>query len=48
MWDAIIYPFPNFNDYTVEIWERVSTWKESFTHFTGHVITYPRIKFNPY
>ena len=21
MWDAIIYPFPNFNDYTVEIWK---------------------------
>ena len=23
-WDEIIYPFPNFNDYTVEVWKWIS------------------------
>ena len=34
----IIYPFPNFNGGTVEVWEWISN---SIPHFTGHVITYP-------
>ena len=38
MWDEITNPFPNFNGYTVEIWE----WINKFIpHFTVHVITYP-------
>ena len=34
----INYPFPNFNDGTVEVWEWISNF---IPHFTGHVITYP-------
>ena len=26
MWDEITYPFPNFNGYTVEVWEYVSNF----------------------
>ena len=38
VWDEIIYPFPNFNGATVEVWE----WINDFIpHFPGHVITYP-------
>ena len=38
MWDEITYPFPNFNGYTVEVWE----WMNNFIlHFIKHVITYP-------
>ena len=38
MWDEIIYPFPNFNGSTVEVWE----WINNFiTHFIIDVITYP-------
>ena len=38
VWDEIIYPFPNLNGSTVEVWE----WINNFTpHFTEHVITYP-------
>ena len=38
MWYEITYPFPNFNGYTVEVWE----WLSNFIpHFTGYVITYP-------
>ena len=34
----IMYPFENFNDATVEVWE----WINNFIpYFTGHVITYP-------
>ena len=28
MWDEIVYPFPNFNGETVEVWE----WKNNFIH----------------
>ena len=34
----ITYPFPNFNDTTVEVKELISNL---IPHFTGHVITYP-------
>ena len=34
----MIYPFPNFNGVTVEVWEWISN---SIEHFTGHVNTYP-------
>ena len=38
MWDEIIYPFPNFNGCTIEVWE----WISNFTpHFIMDVITYP-------
>ena len=35
MWDEIDYPFPNFNGYTVEIWD----WLSNFIpHFIIDVI----------
>ena len=38
MWYEITYPFLNFYDATVEIWE----WMSYFIpHFTGDVIIYP-------
>ena len=37
MWDEMTYPFPNFNGYTVEVWEWISIF---IPHFAGHVITY--------
>ena len=37
MWNEIVYPFPNFNGSTVEIWESIGNF---IPHFTGHVITY--------
>ena len=37
MWDEIIYPFPNFNGATIEIWEWISNF---IPHITEHVITY--------
>ena len=38
VWDEITYPFQNFNDTTVEVWE----WINNFIpHFSGHVFTYP-------
>ena len=39
VWDEIAYAFPNFNGYTVEVWEWISNF---LPHLTGHVITYPR------
>ena len=46
MYDKIIYPFPNFNGATVEVWERVNN---VIPHFTGPVITNPCWdKVNPY
>ena len=30
MWDEIIYPFTNFNGYTVEVWEWVSNFIQQF------------------
>ena len=38
MWDEIIYPFPNFNGCTVEVWEWISNF---IPHFTRHMIAYP-------
>ena len=38
MWDEIIFPFPNFNGCTVEVWEWISNF---ISYFTGHVIIYP-------
>ena len=38
MWDAITYPFLNFNGATIEVCEWISKFKP---HFTGHVVTYP-------
>ena len=37
VWDEIIYPFPNFNNYTIEVCE----WIGIFTqHLMMYVITY--------
>ena len=33
----IIYPFPNFNGYTMDDWEWISKF---IPHITGYVITY--------
>ena len=48
MWDELIYPFPNFNGCTVEVWEWIrifiSLWEwisNLISHFAVHVITYP-------
>ena len=38
LWYEIIYPFPNFNGCTVEVWKWISNF---ISHFAGHVITYP-------
>ena len=38
IWDEIIYPFPNFNGATVEVWECISN---IIPHLTGCMITYP-------
>ena len=38
VWNEVIYPFPNFNGCTVEVWEWISHF---IPHFIGHVITYP-------
>ena len=38
VWDEITYPFPNFNGWTVEVWE----WIINFIpHFIMGAITYP-------
>ena len=38
MGDEITYPFPNFNGFSVEVWE----WIKNFIpHFIIDVITYP-------
>ena len=38
--DEITYPFPNYNGFTVEVWE----WISKFTsHFIMDVITYPYV-----
>ena len=33
--------YTNFNGATIEVWERINTFISIFSHFTGHVITYP-------
>ena len=38
VWDEIAYPFPNFNSYTIEVWEWISNF---IPHFIMDVITYP-------
>ena len=38
VWDEIIYPFPNFNGCTVEVWELISKFNK---RFLMDVITYP-------
>ena len=38
VWDEITYVFPNFNDYTVEVWEWISNF---IPHFMMDAITYP-------
>ena len=38
VWDEIIYPFPNFNGATGEVWEMISY---SIQHFIMEIITYP-------
>ena len=43
VWDEITYPFPNFNGYTIEVWEWISNF---IPHFAGHLITYPMLRFN--
>ena len=35
MWDEIIYPFPNFIDTAVEVWEWISKF---ILHFTKRMI----------
>ena len=44
--DEITYPFPNFNGYTVDVWEWISNF---YPHLRIDVITYlyARIKVNP-
>ena len=37
VWDEIMYPFPKFNGYIVDVWEGISSF---IPHFTGYVITY--------
>ena len=36
VWDAVTYPFPNFNDAAVEVWEWIF-----IPYFIMDVITYP-------
>ena len=45
MWDEITYPFPIFNDATVEGWE----WISNFTHIILDMwlLMHARIKFYP-
>ena len=38
MWDETTYPLPNFNGFTVEVWEWICNF---IPYFTGYVITYP-------
>ena len=38
VWDEITYPFPNFNDCTVEVWEWIN---DLIPHLPVHVIAYP-------
>ena len=38
VWDEIAYPVPNFNGWTIEVWEWISN---SITHLIMDVITYP-------
>ena len=38
LWDEIIYPLPNFNGCTVEVWKWISNF---ISHFIIDVITYP-------
>ena len=41
MWNEIAYPYSNFNDAAIEVWE----WKSNFiTHFTDQAITFPRCR----
>ena len=37
MWDTVIYPFPNFNGATVEVWDSISNF---IPHFIMDIITY--------
>ena len=38
VWDNVAYPFPNFNGFTIEVWE----WINNFLpHFIMDVINYP-------
>ena len=37
VWDNITYPFPNFNNAAIEVWEWISNFQKS----CGYVITYP-------
>ena len=39
VWDKIVYPFPNFTRYTVEVWESLSNF---IPHFLMDVIIDPR------
>ena len=38
VWHEIIYPFPNFNGATFDVWESISNF---IPHFIIDVITYP-------
>ena len=40
VWDEIIYPFPNFNGCTVEVWEWISNF---IPHFMMYITTYPSL-----
>ena len=37
MWDAVMHPFPNFNDAAVDVWERISNF---IARVTGRMIIY--------
>ena len=46
MWDEVIYPFPNINCFTVEVWEEI---KDVVPHFMMDGITCPAgVEVNPY
>ena len=34
MWDEIIYPFPNFSDSTIEVWEWISNFIQFYVWYT--------------
>ena len=37
MWDAIIYPLPNFNGATIEVWQWISNFIPHFKWIKLHI-----------
>ena len=46
VWDEIIHLFPNFNDATVEVWERVAISSHTLLHMWLRI--HIGIKFDPF